>query len=206
MRTTTITPSVFYFGTPVALISTLMPDGSTTNITPISSVWALGDTYVLGFGNGGQAIRNLQQTGELVINLADATLQEKIERIAATTGAREVPTHKRGVFRHEPDKWRLGGFSPVPSEDVRPARIQQCPVQIEARVRALTPLGDEATSGAEATATIVQAQVVRVHVHAELALPGTSHIDLDRWRPLYYTFRHYFQQGDRVGVSFRAEQ
>ena len=33
---------VLYFGTPVALITTVNPDGS-SNISPISSAWALGD-------------------------------------------------------------------------------------------------------------------------------------------------------------------
>lgn len=199
MRTTTITPSVYYFGTPVTLISTLSADGS-TNISPISSSWALGDTYALGMSAYGHGAANLRRTRELVINLPDATLTGSIERIAPTTGAPEVPAHKRERFRFEPDKWTLGGFTPLASETVRPARIAQCPVQIEAEVSAITPLD------AEGEALVVHAHVRRVHVHEGLAVPGTNHIDLDRWRPVYYTFRHYFAQGDDVGTNFRAEQ
>ena len=46
---------VLYFGTPVALITTVNPDGS-SNISPISSAWALGDRYMLGLGADGQAV------------------------------------------------------------------------------------------------------------------------------------------------------
>lgn len=132
METTTISPSVYYFGTPVALITTLTSADGSTNITPISSAWALDRTYALGVGRDSQAGRNLERCGELVINLPDAALVAAIERIAPTTGAKDIPAHKRGLYRHEPDKWSLGGFSPLGSERVQPARIAECPVQIEA--------------------------------------------------------------------------
>lgn len=197
--TLAILPSVYYFGTPIALLSTLGPDGA-ANITPISSVWALGDMYVLGLGIGNQGTQNVLHTEELVINLADAALASSIERIAATTGATDIPSAKQGLYRHESDKWRLGGFTPVPSIHVAPPRVAECPVQLEARLIKVVPLGD----GSEAVAAHVR--VIACHVHDGLAVPGTNHIDLDRWQPLYYTFRHYFAQGERVGVSFKSEQ
>ena len=43
----TIEPKILYFGTPVALVSSLNEDGS-TNLAPISSFWALGWTLMLG--------------------------------------------------------------------------------------------------------------------------------------------------------------
>lgn len=195
-----ITPSVFYFGTPVALISTLMPDCHTTNITPISSVWSLGDTYILGFGSEGQAVTNIQRVGELVINFPDASLVSKVEKIAPTTGALVVPTSKRERYRHEPNKWRLGNFTPLPSDLVRPDRIADCPIQIEAKALRLTPIDETGQT------LIVHAKILRTHAHASVVKPESSHLDLNRWNPLYYTFRHYYAQGDRVGTNFRAEQ
>jgi hypothetical protein len=47
MEFKTIEPKILYFGTPVALISSLNEDG-TTNLAPMSSFWALGWTLVLG--------------------------------------------------------------------------------------------------------------------------------------------------------------
>ncbi|QEA27393.1 flavin reductase family protein [Microbacterium sp. PI-1] len=198
--TLAIEPSVFYFGTPVALLTTAKAGDETANITPISSAWALGDTYVLGLSNGGKAMRNLRDNGELVINLPDARLCESVERIADTTGVADVPAPKRDKYRFEPDKWTLGGFTPRPSGIVGPPRIAECPVQMEARVTNLTPLDEEGD------ATIVHAKVLRTHVHQALAVPGTSYVDVDAWKPMYYTFRHYFAQGERVGVNFRAER
>lgn len=198
--TLSIAPSVFYFGTPVALLTTGKPGDAVANITPISSAWALDDTYVLGLSNLSQAMRNLRENGELVINLPDAPLWESVERIAKTTGVAEVPPLKQEGYRYESNKWALGGFTPRPSEAILPPRIAQCPVQMEARVTNMTPLGDTGD------ATIVQARVLRTHVHRCLAVPGTSHINLEAWNPMYYTFRHYFSQGERVGVNFRAEQ
>ncbi|WP_217184006.1 flavin reductase family protein [Streptomyces sp. AC495_CC817] len=198
--TLAIEPSVFYFGTPVALLTTLTPGDDTANITPISSAWALDDTYVLGLSNLGRAMCNLRENADLVINLPDSRLWESIEKIAATTGVADVPPGKREKYRYEPDKWALGGFTPQPSAVVLPPRIAECPVQMEARVTNMTPLNEEGD------ATIVHAKVLRTHVHRALAVPGTSHIDVDAWTPIYYTFRHYFSQGERVGVNFRAEQ
>ncbi len=45
-----INPTVLYIGTPVALITTLNIDG-TTNISPMSSSWALFDRVVLGMSS-----------------------------------------------------------------------------------------------------------------------------------------------------------
>ena len=45
-----IAPSVLYFGTPVVLIVTRNHDG-TTNITPMSSAWALGSCVVFGLNS-----------------------------------------------------------------------------------------------------------------------------------------------------------
>jgi len=45
----TIEPTILYFGTPVALISTLNPDGS-PNLAPMSSAWWLGWSCMLGLG------------------------------------------------------------------------------------------------------------------------------------------------------------
>lgn len=199
METTVpIRPSVHYFGTPVVLLSTAMPDGR-SNLTPISSAWSLGDTYVLGLGAANQGAVNLQRTGEVVLNLPDAALAANVERIAATTGADVVPLHKADRYRTEHDKWALGGFTPRPSELVGPDRVAECPVQIEARLERTVTMNAEG-------AIAVHVEVARVHAHPSLVVPGTDHVDLDRWRPLYYTFRHYFAQGDRVGVSFKAEQ
>lgn len=50
----TIEPTTLYFGTPVALISTLNPDGS-PNLAPMSSAWRpLMMSFCRFFGLGGE--------------------------------------------------------------------------------------------------------------------------------------------------------
>ena len=187
---------VQYFGTPVALITTVNPDGS-SNISPISSAWALGDRYMLGLGADGQAVANLRRIGELVINLPSSDLVGAVEAIAPTTGRDPVPEAKRPAYRHEPDKWTLGGLTPLPSDAVTAARVAECPVQIEARVAQIVGI-----DGGDAVA--VEAQVLQVHAHEGILREGQDRVDTDAWRPLYYGFRHYFAQGPHVGANFRA--
>jgi hypothetical protein len=47
--------------------------------------------------------------------------------------------------------------------------------------------------------------VLRVHIHADLVVPGTNHVNTDHWQPLFYVFRHYFGTGPDLGSNFRAE-
>lgn len=198
-RTKEVDLPVLYFGTPVALITTVNRDGS-SNIGPISSAWALDDRYVLGLGSEGHTLANLRRDPDLVINLPSPDLVGAIEVIAPTTGCSPVPDSKSPVYRHESDKWSLGGFTPVASAHVRAPRIGECPVQIEAQVSQFLPIAD-------GEAIAVEAKVLRVHVHESIVQPGASdRIDTDAWQPLYYSFRHYFAQGSRVGSNFRAEQ
>jgi flavin reductase (DIM6/NTAB) family NADH-FMN oxidoreductase RutF len=74
----TIEPTILYFGTPVALISTLNPDGS-PNLAPMSSAWWLGWSCMLGLGQMGQTSDNLIRTRECVINLPSEDLVTQVD-------------------------------------------------------------------------------------------------------------------------------
>lgn len=104
-----ITPSTLYVGTPVALLSTLNPDG-TANLSAMSSAWALGNRFVLGLGATGRAVENLAREGECVINFPSSALWEHVERLAPTTGTPVVPEQKRASgFQFEPRKFERAG-------------------------------------------------------------------------------------------------
>ena len=192
----TITPGAHYFGSLVALLTTENPDGS-TNITPMSSAWSLGDHFVLGLSSLHQGFANLIRTGEVVLNLPDEAMAGSIERIAMTTGSPEVPLEKTGMYRSEPDKWSLAGWTPMPSETVAPQRISEAPVHIEAGLENAWPLDE----GLHA----VQVRVRRVHARHDLVL-DSGRVDVAAWSPVFYTFRHYFGQGRHLGENRRAEQ
>lgn len=51
-------PDVLYLGTPVALLTTRDQDGA-VNLAPFSSVWAMGDTLVLGVGTRSRTAQHL---------------------------------------------------------------------------------------------------------------------------------------------------
>ncbi|MGO4422081.1 flavin reductase family protein [Streptomyces sp. MCAF7] len=192
-----IRPSILYFGTPVVLLTTENEEG-TFNLAPISSAWALGQNIVLGLGSESRTARNLAVRPELVISVASPELWEHVERLAPLTGADPVPESKRAVYRYEPDKFSAAGLTPARSEVVRPPRVAECALQLEARAVALTP-------GGEGRFFSVECEVLRVHADERIVVPGTHHVDPAVWSPLIYNFRHYHGLASEVGYGFRSE-
>lgn len=190
-----ITPSVLYFGTPVAVVSSVNPDGS-TNIAPISSYWALDDLIVIGLGATGRTATNLRERPDLVVNLFEDGAWEEIDALGRYTGANPVPTGKRADCRFVADKFAAVGWTPVASSSGGPVRIAEASVHIEAVVTAIDEVAD---------LLVVRARAGTVHADEEIVVAGTSHIDPQRWRPLIYSFRHYFGLGERRGVAPNAD-
>ncbi|MFF8747823.1 flavin reductase family protein [Streptomyces californicus] len=192
----TVTPSILYFGTPVVLLSTENENGS-FNLAPMSSAWALGHVIVLGLGAEGQTAHNLRSRRDLVVNLPGPAQWPAVERLAPLTGRTPVPASKHGSFRFEPDKFAAAGLRPQPSERVRPPRVAECPMQLEARVAQARP-------DSSGDFLIVEAQVLTVHADPRIVVSGSQHIDPAAWSPLIYNFRHYYGLGPELGHSFRS--
>jgi flavin reductase (DIM6/NTAB) family NADH-FMN oxidoreductase RutF len=198
-----IAPSILYFGTPVALISTLSLQGR-TNLSPMSSAWALGDRVVLGLAQASQGCENFVQTGEAVVNLPGPAQCAAVEALAPTTGRHPVPGHKQAMgYRHEADKFSLAQLTPVSSRFISPPRIAECPLQLE--VRLLAAHAATTVDGDDPGFVLLEAKVLQVHAHEDIVVPGSQHVDTGRWSPLLYVFRHYFGTGGRLGRNFRAE-
>jgi len=193
-----ISPEILYFGTPVAVISTLNPDG-TTNLAAMSSFWALGDRLMLGLTRFGQTWANLERWPECVLNIPSAREWKYVERLGHTTGRSELTDyHRKAGIIHVEDKFVVSGFTPMASERVAPFRVAECPVQIEAHT-----LG---THSASDDAPFAYVEVRKLLVHAQrrvLNLPATR-FDVESWSPLFYVFRHYYGKGPYLGKSFRA--
>jgi len=196
-----IWPSVLYFGTPVALVTTLNADG-TPNIGPMSSAWALGYVVVMGWESTAHTLANLQRERECVINLPGPDLAEQVETLVPLTGRNPPAPHKADTFRYEPRKFEAAGLTQIASETVKPPRVAECPLQLEAKV---TAIHEPATRPDGEFFRIVETHVQRVHASSSIVKPATSHIDPQRWSPLLYVFRHYFGTGEEIGRSFRAE-
>lgn len=189
-----IDPAILYFGTPVVLLSTLNEDG-TTNLMPMSSVFWLGRTAVLGIGGSSQTAHNLRDRPEIVLNLPGVDLVTQVDRLALTTGnaAMSAAKAERG-YVHVADKYAHAGLTAYGSDTVLPTSVAECPVHIEGTV-SLHELG-------EPKLLAVEVAVTAVRVAPELRLDGhLNRIDPDRWRPLVMSFQQFYGLGERVHPS-----
>jgi flavin reductase (DIM6/NTAB) family NADH-FMN oxidoreductase RutF len=183
----TIEPAILYFGTPVAILSTRNEDG-TANLAPMSSVWWLGQSCMLGLGAASQTSANLIRTREVVVNLPSAAQVAHVDRLALTTGRNPVPDYKQKMgYLYEPDKFGCGELTPMWSDTVLPPRIQECPVQLEGIVHDYKPFGKNVTANA------FEVHITRVHIDEDLLVEGAlNRIDPHKWNPLIMSFREFF--------------
>lgn len=199
----TIEPKILYFGTPVALISSLDEDGI-TNLAPMSSFWALGWTLMLGLLDETKTAENFARHPECVINLPSPDMWQQVEKLAPLTGKNPVPEIKARQFRFEKDKFGAAGLTPIASEVVRPLRAAECPIQMEARVQRLHPMSGQKL-GELGGGVAAEVEILRVHAGEEF-IQGDNYIDPAKWSPLIYNFRHYFRLAEtELGKTFRAE-
>jgi flavin reductase (DIM6/NTAB) family NADH-FMN oxidoreductase RutF len=147
---------------PIALVSTVDTRGI-ANLAPFSFFSGVGSVppTVLfcpalrpeGSAEPGErkdTLRNVEETGEFVVNVVS-------EAIAAATNATAAEVGP------DVDEFRLAGLTPVASEVVRPPRVAESPAQMECRLLQVIY-----TSHAPGGGVIVLGQVVRFHVRAEL--------------------------------------
>jgi flavin reductase (DIM6/NTAB) family NADH-FMN oxidoreductase RutF len=199
----TIAPKILYFGTPVAIVTSANQDG-TANLAPISSFWALGWTMVLGLLRDTKTLRNLEANPECVVNLPSPELWQQVEFLAPLTGLNPVPEEKSAKFRYEHDKFTAAGFTSLASECVGVPRVQECPAQLEAKVRKIHPLEGDSRLRDLTGGAAVEVEILRVHVRKDYVMKE-NYVDPDRWQPLIYNFRHYYGLGQQLGKTFRAE-
>lgn len=109
-------------------------------------------------------LRNVEATGEVVINLVNHALVEQ-QNIASC----EYP---QGV-----NEFAKAGLTPVPSVRVRPARVAESPVQFECKVRQVVSLGDQGGAG-----NLVVCDVLLIHLRKDVlnaqGMPDPHKLDL----------------------------
>jgi flavin reductase (DIM6/NTAB) family NADH-FMN oxidoreductase RutF len=200
----TIEPKILYYGTPVAIVSSLNEDRD-TNLAPMSSFWALGWTMTLGLLDDTKTIENLHRHGECVVNLPSPEMFKQVEKLAPLTGKNPVPSIKAKQFRFEADKFGAAELTPLQSQSVKPCRVLECPVQMEAVVRSLHRLRGEKLA-ALGGGWAAEVEILKVHVSEEYVIDD-KYVDPGKWSPLIYNFRHYFRLAPReLGKTFRAEK
>jgi flavin reductase (DIM6/NTAB) family NADH-FMN oxidoreductase RutF len=155
---------------PIAWVSTISADG-TRNLAPFSFFNAFSfNPPTIGVSPGSRqgipkdTLANIRATGEFVINLVSVLLADT----ANATSAELAP---------DIDEWELAGVTPVASEMVAPARVEQAPAALECRVHQIVELGADGPSN-----SLVIGRVLRVHVLEdaldEQYLPRPEALDL----------------------------
>jgi len=184
----TIEPKILYFGTPVVLISTLNEDGS-PNLAPMSSAWWLDQACMLGMGSRSKTVENLLRERECVLNLPSSDLVGTVDRLALTTGKNPIPGYKINKgFQYVSDKFTHAGLTQVPSDIVRPPRVAECPVQLEAIVEKFHQFGDP-----DDFSMAIEARIIRVHIDEAILNSEKRHyIDADKWNPLIMSFCEFY--------------
>jgi flavin reductase (DIM6/NTAB) family NADH-FMN oxidoreductase RutF len=154
---------------PIAWVSTVGANG-TPNLAPYSFFNGVGGTPpVVMFSVGQRAgqpkdtLRNVQETGEFVINIVDEALSEAMNLTS-------------GEWPYEVDEFALAGLEVAPSVDVRPPRVAAAPVAMEARLVQTVPVEDTRY-------TMVLGRIVRYHIQAGL-LRENGLVDAALMRPL----------------------
>lgn len=198
-------PAILYFGTPVVLISTQNENGS-YNLAPMSSAFWLGWRCIIGLGVSSKTTQNLMRTRECVLNLPSVNEVRAVNKLALTTGSNPVPPGKlRRGYRYEPGKFEIAEMTPVMSDLVSAPRAMECPVQLEAMVTAINPVGeeDEALKGRIVS---IELKIVRVHLEETiLRKDHPNHVDPDKWRPLIMSFQQFYGLGQQVHPSVLAQ-
>lgn len=144
---------------PIGWIATRSADG-VANLAPYSFFNAFNYTPpIIGFASIGRkdSLRNIEQTGEFVWNLATRPLAEAMNRSCAPAPA-------------EIDEFVLAGLTAAPSRIVKPPRVAQSPVSFECRCTQIVQLTSHA--GAEIDTWLVLGEVVGVHIATALLKDG----------------------------------
>jgi flavin reductase (DIM6/NTAB) family NADH-FMN oxidoreductase RutF len=142
---------------PIAFTSTLSADGA-PNLAPFSYFMAGGanpPSVVISpltdrTGQPKDTLRNIQETGEYVINVVTYNMREKMNCASAE-------------FPYGVNEWEEAGFTPLASVKVRPARVQESPLALECRLFQIIPHGDGPLA-----ANYIIGEVVYFHVNRAL--------------------------------------
>jgi flavin reductase (DIM6/NTAB) family NADH-FMN oxidoreductase RutF len=143
---------------PVALVSTVDRDG-VANAAPFSFFSGVGSNpptvlFCPSLRSSGDhrkdTLRNVEQTGEFVINIVSDAIAAAANLTAADVGP-------------EVDEFQLAGFTAIPSEVVRAPRVAESPAQMECKLLQII-----FTKQAPGAGVIVLGEIVRLHVRADM--------------------------------------
>ncbi|WP_085882585.1 flavin reductase family protein [Oceanibacterium hippocampi] len=158
---------------PIGWISSVDAAGN-RNLAPFSVFNGMPcDPPVVFFGPSGQhkeggpkdSLRNIEETGEFVCNIA-------------TWETREAMNASSALVARDVDEFELSGLTPLPSTLVKPARVAESPVHFEC-VHLQTVHLPSKLAGVSA---LVIGQVVGIHIDEGILTDGI--VDMKKFRPI----------------------
>jgi flavin reductase (DIM6/NTAB) family NADH-FMN oxidoreductase RutF len=154
---------------PIAWVSTIGVDGS-LNLAPYSFFNGVGGTpptvmFSVSLRKGAikDTFRNVQETGEFVLNLVDESLAEAMNLTS-------------GEYAYEVDEFAIAGLQIAPSTIIHPPRVATSPAAMECKLTQLVPV--EGTNN-----TLVIGRVVFFHLREGL-LRSNGLVDSNLLLPL----------------------
>jgi flavin reductase (DIM6/NTAB) family NADH-FMN oxidoreductase RutF len=156
---------------PIAFVSTISPE-DVPNLAPFSYFNGVSSTPpILSVAVGPKrdgvqkdTVRNVEATGELVVNVVTEAFGEAMVKTASDWAA-------------DVSEFDVSGLTPVASRLVRPFRVGESPVSFECRVVKIVKVGRE---GFETS--LILAEVLLLHVADEVLRNGLP--DAEKIRPL----------------------
>lgn len=143
---------------PICFASTVDADGN-RNLAPFSffNVFSA-NPPILAFsparsgrtGKTKDTHKNCKETGEVVVNVVNYSMVQQMSLASSP--------YPKGV-----DEFVKAGFTPLESELVKPARVQESPVQMECKVLEVKEFGDGGAAG-----NMIICEVLRIHIASEL--------------------------------------
>jgi flavin reductase (DIM6/NTAB) family NADH-FMN oxidoreductase RutF len=161
---------------PIAWVSSVDAAGI-RNVAPFSYFMAItNDPPTIAFSSsprraeaGGRpglkdTVRNVQATGDFVVNVVDDAMAEAMNLTS-------------GEYGPEVDEFALAGLTAAPSAKVNAPRVAEAPISMECRLARIIPVGN-------APANLVLGEIVCFHVRDDLYDPTTGRLIMDRLRPV----------------------
>jgi flavin reductase (DIM6/NTAB) family NADH-FMN oxidoreductase RutF len=148
---------------PIAFVSSISKDGL-LNLAPFSfftGVCSNPPTILfcpMVRGSDGQkkdTLRNIEETGEFVVNVVSEDIVEAMNLTAAE-------------FPHGVDEFKESGLTPAPSIMVKPPRVLESPLSMECKLQQIVFVGD----GGVGSGSVVLGTIVQFHVRADLYESG----------------------------------
>ena len=107
-------------------------------------------------------------------------------------------------YRHERNKFEVADLSAIPWAVVKPPRIAECPIHLEAVLKESHAFG-QAPYREKATAVAMEVRIIRAWVDDSIRLEGhENRIHPDRWRPLIMSFGQFYGLGSQLQESTLA--